>query len=470
MRASVGVAVIIALTLTPALLGFAGERLRPRRRRTSGGAPVEPHGRRFFAGWVRTATRAPVVTILAVVAVLGLAAVPAARLNLALPDAGSQPAGTEARVTYDLISKHFGPGWNGRLIVTATIIGSTDPLGLMNDLKTEIEALPGVAAVPLATPNQNADTGIVQVIPETGPESAQTADLVREIRSHRAEWQAKYGVDIAVTGITAIAIDISTRLGNALLPFGLFVVGLSFVLLTMVFRSLWVPVKAALGYLLSVGASFGVVVLVFQDGWGASLLGLDRTGPVISFLPILLMGVLFGLAMDYEVFLVSRIREEYVHGGDARAAIRTGFVHSATVVTAAAAIMFSVFAAFVPEGDVNIKPIALGLAVGRVRRRVRGADDAGAGRAPAARRARLALPAPAGPAAAALRRRGRGRGRRAPARGLARAGRHGRRGRAGPAARRAGRPVLRRASPPACRAAGRSSWSAGTAAVARRCC
>ncbi len=361
---AVGVAVIIALTLTPALLGFAGERLRPRRRHTRDGAPVEPHGRRFFAGWVRTATRAPVATILAVVAVLGLAAVPAARLDLALPDAGSQPAGTEARVTYDLISEHFGPGWNGRLIVTATIIGSTDPLGLMDDLKAEIEALPGVAAVPLATPNQNADTGIVQVIPETGPESAQTADLVREIRSHRAEWQAKYGVDIAVTGITAVAIDISTRLGNALLPFGLFVVGLSFVLLTMVFRSLWVPVKAALGYLLSVGASFGIVVLVFQDGWGASLLGLDRAGPVISFLPILLMGVLFGLAMDYEVFLVSRIREEYVHGGDARAAIRTGFVHSATVVTAAAAIMFSVFAAFVPEGDVNIKPIALGLAVG----------------------------------------------------------------------------------------------------------
>ncbi len=167
-----------------------------------------------------------------------------------------------------------------------------------------------------------------------------------------------------MTGITAIGVDISDRLGNALLPFGLVVVGLSFILLTMVFRSLWVPIKATLGYLLSVGSSFGIVVLVFQDGWGASLLGLDRAGPIISFLPILLMGVLFGLAMDYEVFLVSRIREEYVHGGDARAAVQTGFVHSATVVAAAAAIMFSVFAAFVPEGDVNIKPIALGLAVG----------------------------------------------------------------------------------------------------------
>ncbi|MDO8107075.1 MMPL family transporter [Isoptericola sp. b441] len=361
---AVGVAVIIALTLTPALLGFLGERLRPRARPGADGAPRAPHGRRFFAGWVRTATRVPLATILVVVAVLGLITLPATRLNLALPDAGSQPQGSEARVTYDLISKHFGPGWNGRLIVTTTIIGSTDPVGLMNDLKSEIEKLPGVAAVPLATPNQTADTGIVQVIPEGGPESTQTADLVREIRSHHDEWQDKYGVDIAVTGITAIAIDISSRLGHALLPFGLFVVGLSFVLLAMVFRSLWVPLKAALGYLLSVGTSFGIIVLVFQDGWGASLIGVDKTGPVISFMPIVLMGVLFGLAMDYEVFLVSRMREEYVHGGDARRAVREGFVHSATVVTAAAAIMFSVFAAFVPEGDVNIKPIALGLAIG----------------------------------------------------------------------------------------------------------
>jgi RND superfamily putative drug exporter len=360
---AVGVAVVIAITLTPALLGFAGERLRPRAAR-GGGPAREPHGRRFFLGWVRTATRVPALTIALVVGLLGLAAVPAAHLHLALPDAGSEAKGTPGREVYDLMSEHFGPGWNGRLIVTATIIGSTDPLGLMADLADEMRTLPGVAAVPLATPNMTADTGIVQVIPTTGPDATQTADLVREIRAQHDRLQDEYGVDIKVTGITAIGIDISDRLGRALLPFGLVVVGLSFILLTMVFRSLWVPIKATLGYLLSVGSSFGIVVLVFQDGWGASLLGLDRTGPIISFLPILLMGVLFGLAMDYEVFLVSRIREEYVHGGDARQAVEDGFVHSATVVAAAAAIMFSVFAAFVPEGDVNIKPIALGLAVG----------------------------------------------------------------------------------------------------------
>ncbi|HMO11939.1 MAG TPA: MMPL family transporter, partial [Actinotalea sp.] len=288
----------------------------------------------------------------------------AARLELALPDAGSQPRDTPARVTYDLITEHFGAGWNGRLIVTATIIGSNDPLTLMQDLGDDIATLPGVAAVPLATPNMTADTGIVQVIPSSGPDTVATADLVREIRGERERYLAEYGVDIAVTGITAVGVDISERLGRALLPFGLLVVGLSFVLLTMVFRSLWVPLKATLGYLLTVGASFGVVVLVFQDGWGAGLLGVDRTGPVISFLPIILMGVLFGLAMDYEVFLVSRIREEHVHGKGAREAVRSGFVHSASVVTAAATIMFAVFAAFVPEGDSNIKPIALGLAVG----------------------------------------------------------------------------------------------------------
>ena len=410
---AVGLAVLIALTLTPALLGFAGDRIRPgyrrdrragRRARTSGagengsgksgsgdderapaptaGVPVGSHAHaaapapsshlagdrvhqnRFFLGWVRAVTRWPVVTILLVVIGLGAVALPALDLRLALPDAGTQAAGSRPRVTYDLLAQHFGPGYNGPLIVTGTIVGSTDPLTLMADLKKEIAALPGVASVPVATPNADATTGIIQVVPTGGPDSQATKDLVAEIRSLHGHFQQKYGVDLSVTGVTAVQIDISDRLGKALLPFGLLVVGLSFVLLTMVFRSLWVPLKATLGYLLSVAASFGIVSMVFEKGWGASALGLDHTMPVISFMPIVLMGVLFGLAMDYEVFLVSRMREDYVHGGDARAAIRSGFTASAVVVTAAATIMFSVFAAFVPEGDVNIKPIALGLASG----------------------------------------------------------------------------------------------------------
>jgi putative drug exporter of the RND superfamily len=170
--------------------------------------------------------------------------------------------------------------------------------------------------------------------------------------------------DIAVTGQTAIAIDVSDRLAGALLPFARVVVGLALLLLLLVFRSVLVPVKAAAGFLLSVAASFGAVVAVFQWGWLRDLLGVPSTGPVISFLPIILMAVLFGLAMDYEVFLVSRMREEYVHGSAPRAAVVGGARHAARVVTAAALIMFSVFASFATIDDVTVKAIAFGLAVG----------------------------------------------------------------------------------------------------------
>src|SRR5690606_2689179 len=280
------------------------------------------------------------------------------------PDAGTLPEDNQARVTYDLVSEHFGPGFNGPLIVTGTIVTSTDPLGLMDDLGDEIATLPGVADVPLSTPNPTADTGIVQVVPTGAPDSEETKDLVNELRALHDHFLDEYGVDLSVTGFTAVGIDVSAKLGAALLPFAFVVVGLSLVLLTMVFRSIAVPVKATLGYLFSVGAAFGVVTLVFEQGVLADALNVTRLGPVISFMPIVLMGVLFGLAMDYEVFLVARIREDYVHSGRARRAIPTGLQAAATVVTAAAVIMFAVFVAFVPEGDMSLKPIALGLAVG----------------------------------------------------------------------------------------------------------
>ena len=221
-----------------------------------------------------------------------------------------------------------------------------------------------MAAVPLATPNAGADTMIVQVVPEGGPTSDETRALVQDLRDLRPAIEAEHGVSIAVTGATAVGIDVSDRLLDALLPFVLLVVGLSLVLLAMVFRSVWVPVKAAVGYLLSIGAALGAVVAVYQWGWLEGPLHTVDTGPVISFMPILLLGILFGLAMDYEVFLVSRIREHHVHGADARTAVRTGFASAAKVVAAAAVIMFAVFAAFVPEGDATLQPIALGLAVG----------------------------------------------------------------------------------------------------------
>ncbi|HYI51779.1 MAG TPA: MMPL family transporter [Microbacterium sp.] len=374
---AVAIAVLVALTLTPAMLGFlkGGVAGRPKRvgKKPAGAAPK----RGFAARWVGMVTKHPIVTTVAVVLTLGIMAIPAASLTLALPNAGMLPEENEARQSYDLVAEEFGPGFNGPIVLTGTIVTSTDPLGLMSDLADDVESLPGVELVALATPNETADTGIVQLIPTTAPDDPATAELVRELRDQHDRWLDEYGIDVKVTGFTAVAIDISDQLGAALVPFGIFVVGLSLVLLTIVFRSIAVPIKAALGYLLSVAAAFGVVAAVFDWGWLAELLHVTRTGPIISFMPIVLMGVLFGLAMDYEVFLVSRMREDYVHSrkngatpAEARAialgAIRSGFTSSARVVTAAALIMFAVFAAFVPEGDASLKPIALGLAVGIV--------------------------------------------------------------------------------------------------------
>jgi len=377
---AVAIAVAIAVTLTPALLGFLKGRVIGRPRRAAGAtkktdAAPKPRVRRTFSErWAAGVTKRPILVTIAVVLGLGIVAVPALSLDLALPNAGVLPKDSEARQSYDLTADQFGPGFNGPLILTGTIVTSTDPLNLMEDLGEAVEKLPGVREVALATPNETADTGIVQIIPTTAPDDPATADLVRELRSHHDEWQKEFGIDLKVTGFTAVAIDISDQLGAALLPFGVFVIGLSLILLAIVFRSIWVPVTAAIGYLLSIVAAFGVVGAVFEWGWFADALHVARTGPIISFMPIVLMGVLFGLAMDYQVFLVSRMREDFVHDRTrhdpatrreaAIRAVRSGFSSTARVVTAAALIMFAVFVAFVPEGDSSLKPIALGLASG----------------------------------------------------------------------------------------------------------
>lgn len=375
---AVAVAVAIAVTLTPAVLGFLKGRIvgRPKKvKAPKKGKEAKPR-RGFSERWVGGVTKHPILTSLAVVIGLGVVAVPALSLNLALPNAGVLAADDEARQSYDLVADEFGPGFNGPLVLTGTIVTSTDPLALMEDLGDAVAEIDGVKEVALATPNETADTGIVQVIPETAPDDPATSDLVRELRSHHDEWLDEFGIDVKVTGFTAVAIDISDQLGNALLPFGLFVIGLSLILLTIVFRSLWVPITAALGYLLSIVAAFGVVGAVFEWGWFADALHVAKVGPIISFMPIILMGVLFGLAMDYQVFLVSRMREDFVHDPASKSssraerraaalrAVRSGFTGSAKVVTAAGLIMFAVFVAFVPEGDSSLKPIALGLAAG----------------------------------------------------------------------------------------------------------
>jgi RND superfamily putative drug exporter len=313
--------------------------------------------------------------VLAVLAGLVVLAIPAPQLQLALPDNSTAAPEAPQRQAYDLISENFGPGLNGPLVM---LVEGLDPATAEQSVGRIAAAVGGT---PTGTPGEftgglddvafaqptllpGGSTAIVTVIPESGPQEEATNALVADLRDLAPGLERESGGEIAVTGQTAVAIDVSDRLGDALLPFALVVVGLALVLLLLVFRSILVPLKAAVGFLLSVGASFGAVVAVFQWGWFSDLLGVPATGPVISFLPVILMAVLFGLAMDYEVFLVSRMREEYVHGAAPRDAVVTGARHAARVVVAAALIMFAVFASFVTIEDVIVKAIAFGLAVG----------------------------------------------------------------------------------------------------------
>ncbi|MDF3140513.1 MULTISPECIES: MMPL family transporter [unclassified Streptomyces] len=361
------IAVLAAITLLPAIAGFAGARLTPKPGSKAARPAADPDastGRATLgARWVKTAVAKPWLTVLAVAGILVALALPAADLRLALPDNASAPVSSTERKAYDVVSDKFGPGFNGPLLVlTETHDGPGAQAG--TQAAQELRDLKGVKAVLPPQPTRDPAQTVIQVIPETGPDSARTDRLVRDIRAAAPDIRETTGASVAVTGTTAVNIDVSNRLSDSLLPFMAIVVGLSLILLTMVFRSLVIPLKAAVGFLLSVAASLGTVVALFQWGWLADLFGLAHTGPVVSFLPIILIGVLFGLAMDYEVFLVSGMREEWVHTGRARRSVIDGARHSVRVVTAAALIMFTVFAGFFPLDDALIKPIAFALAVG----------------------------------------------------------------------------------------------------------
>jgi len=360
------IAIAIAVTLLPAMLGLAKGRLvpKPGSRAHRRAVPAADAKRTMGLRWVTLVMKAPWVALVGVVAILGTLAIPALSLDLNLPDNGSEPAASTQRQAYDLVSEGFGAGFNSVLVVEVDITQTVDIVDDLDAIGDRIRALDDVAYVAQGFPDEGLDTAIIQVTPESAPDSVETKELVENIRAMAGDIENEFDTPIAVTGATAIGIDISNRLTNALVPFGTVVVGLSIILLMMVFRSVLVPIKAALGFLLSVVASFGVVVAIFQWGWFSELLHVEKAGPILSFLPILLMAVLFGLAMDYEVFLVSGMREEFVKTGDARFAVEHGFAGAARVVVAAALIMFFVFFAFVPEGSGAIKPIALGLAAG----------------------------------------------------------------------------------------------------------
>ncbi|MEW2395442.1 MMPL family transporter [Streptomyces sp. NPDC046862] len=360
---AVAVAVVIALTLLPAILGFAGMRIM-KGKLTTKRHRAEERGERETMGtrWGRFVTRNPAKMLVVSVLGLGVLALPATDLQLTMPDDSMNAPGSTQRIAYDTLSKGFGPGFNGPLTVVVDARSSHDPKAAAEDARTLIGKLDDVATVSPANFNQAGDVALIAAIPKSSPSSEATKDLVTTIRDHSAELKKDTGADLMVTGTTAVNIDVSQKLGDAMIPYLAIVVGLALLLLLLVFRSILVPLKAALGFLLSVVATLGVVVAVFQWGWLKDIFGVDQTAPIISMLPILLIGVVFGLAMDYEVFLVTRMREEYVHGAEPTPAIVSGFTHNARVVSAAAVIMISVFAGFLLDDVALIKSIGLGLA------------------------------------------------------------------------------------------------------------
>lgn len=358
-------AILIAVSLLPAVLGFAGRMVLSRKVRKGQAAPHSattefPPG----VAWGKMVTKNPLIVLLVAVVGLGAIAVPAFQMDLGIPGDEVAPEDSTQRKAYDLIAENFGPGSNGPLLVVLDLPDGVDGEAVATAVQTELEAMDGVAFVAPPSVIPDARLGIISLTPTTGPSSADTTDLVHRIRDAAAQIEAVTGVSIGITGQTAFMIDVSARLGEALTPYLMVVVGLALILLLLVFRSIVVPLKATLGFLLTIGATFGAVVAVFQWGWLASLFGVEQIGPILSFLPIFMIGVVFGLAMDYEFFLVTRMREEYIHGAEPKEAVVHGLGFSGKVVTAAAVIMISVFMGFVIDDNPIIKSIGFALAVG----------------------------------------------------------------------------------------------------------
>ncbi|MFJ4935158.1 MMPL family transporter [Streptomyces pseudovenezuelae] len=410
---AVALAVLVALTLVPALFGFFGRRVlsraarkavRPGGESVRPGSPtvrpggqtvrpgeevVRPGGEATWPGggatssggerphrvpgaedrrpglgsrWARFVLRRPVAVLMIAGLGLGAVALPALSLELGLPGDESKSVETTQRRAYDLLSEGFGPGFNGPLTVVVDLSESADTRAATDLVAKTVRAVDGVESVGDPVLNRTGDTAVLTAVPRTAPNSAETKDLVHAIRDAVPDVEAETDAGILVTGTTALNIDISEAMSDALVPYLSVVIGLAVLLLTVVFRSVLVPVKAALGFLLSVGAAFGVLVAVFQWGWAADLIGIEQTGPVMSLMPILIIGIVFGLAMDYEVFLLTRMREAYSHGASPGEAIVDGFRHSGRVVAAAAIIMISVFAGFIGMNSPTIQTMGVGLA------------------------------------------------------------------------------------------------------------
>ncbi len=364
---TVALAVLIAVTLLPALLGLVGERICSSKTRAAGRAIASEEEKHLANRWVGFLVAHPWGAIAGVLVVLALAAVPAQSMYLGMPTGATDNLDSTSRQSYDAITRGFGEGFNAPLIVVAHPgDGATLDQHDIGAIATGLKETGDVATASLVGASLDRSLAIFTVIPERGPDDASTAQLVQALRSPDSAVATGAGVTLGVTGLTAVNIDISKRLGDVLPEYIAIIVGLSLLLLLLVFRSVVIPIKATAGFLLSIAATFGLTTVVFQWGWLMGLVGIDTTGPLLSFLPIMVTGILYGLAMDYQVFLVSSMREARAHGMPARRAIVHGFDHASRVVVAAAVIMTSVFAGFVLSEDPMIKQFGFALGVGVV--------------------------------------------------------------------------------------------------------
>jgi len=356
--------VVAAVTLLPALLGFFGMRVlsRRERRRLAAEGPHESHARGFWARWAGIVQRRPRLLAGIAIALIAVLSIPTLSLRLGSSDQGNDPADSTTRKAYDLLADGYGPGFNGPLQLVAELNSPGDTAAL-GRLVERVRNDPGVAAVVPVPTQPGAEVGIVQVIPTSSPQSEETSELITRLREDVVpDVEQGNTIQVYVGGMTAIFDDFADVLTSKLPLFLGVIIALGFLLLTVAFRSLLVPLTAAVMNVLAAAASFGVIVAVFQWGWGAEALGIGAAGPVEAFLPVMMLSILFGLSMDYQVFLVSRMHEEWVHTGDNKRAITVGQASTGRVITAAATIMIFVFGAFIFEGQRVIAEFGIGLA------------------------------------------------------------------------------------------------------------
>jgi putative drug exporter of the RND superfamily len=360
--AAVFVTMLASITLLPAMLGFVGRNIDKFH------VPLFHHKEKgsegFWYRWSRFIQRSPWIAGLIGLAIVVLLAVPLFSMRLGSADSGNDPKSLTTRRSYDLLSEGFGPGFNGPFILAAQLNGPQD-LAVVDALQKKLATTPGVAAVAPVTPNQKGDAAIITVYPSTSPQDAATSDLVHTLRRTVIP-AALAGTDVKVYvgSFTAIFVDFAAKIAERLPILITVVIALSFVLLMAVFRSVLVPIKAAIMNLLSIGAAYGIIVAVFQWGWARQVIGVGKTGPIESWIPMMMFTILFGLSMDYEIFLLSRVREEYLRTGDNARSVADGVAATGRVITAAAAIMIVVFLTFVIGFPIRqVKEIGLGLAM-----------------------------------------------------------------------------------------------------------